>query len=58
MAREKCGLLAVPLTILVLRGVLLVHCTCLSFSLQPGHAHSRCDLVSKVVTVTVNCEEL
>jgi len=58
MAIEKCGLLAVPHTVPVSRDVLAVHCACPSFSLQPGQAHLRCDLVSKVVTVTVNCEEL
>jgi len=58
MAIEKFGLLAVPRTVPVSRGVLPVHCACPSFSLQPGQAHSRFDLVSKVVTVTVNCEEL
>jgi len=58
MAIEKCGLLAVLRTVPVPCDVLPVHCACPSFSLQPGQAHSRCDLVSKVVTITVNCEEL
>ena len=58
MAIEKCGLLAVPRTVPVPRDVLPVHCTCPFFSLQPGQAHSHCNLLSKVVTVTVNCEEL
>ena len=42
MAREKCGLLAVPRTVPGSRDVLPVHCTCPSFSLQPGEAYSRC----------------
>jgi len=58
MAIEKCDLLAVPRTVPVSRDVLPLHCACPSFSLQPGQVHSRCDLVSKVVTVTINCEEL
>jgi len=58
MVREKCDLLAVPRTVPVPRDVLPVHCACPSLSLQPGQAHSRCDFVSKLVTVTVNCEEL
>jgi len=55
-AIETCGLLAVPRTVPVSRDVLPVHCACPSFSLQPGQVHSRCDLVSKVGTVTVNWE--
>ena len=58
MASEKCGLLAVPRTVHVWCDVLPVHCLSPSFSLQAGQAHLRCELVSKVVTVTVNCEEL
>ena len=58
MAIEKNDLLAVLRTVPVSRDVLPVHCACPSFSLQPGQARSRCDLVSKVVTVTVNCVEL
>jgi len=58
MAIANCGLLAVPRTVPVSRDVLRVHCACPSLILQPGQAHSRCDLVSKVVNVTVNCEEL
>ena len=45
MAREKCGLLAVPRTVPVSSDLLPVHCACLSFSLQPGQALSRCDFV-------------
>ena len=48
---ELYGLLAVPRTVLLSRDVLPVHCACPSFSLQPGQAHSRCELVSKVVTL-------
>jgi len=33
MAREKCGLLAVPRTVPVSRDVLPVHCACPPFSL-------------------------
>jgi len=36
MAREKCGLLAVPRTVPGLRDVLPLHCACPSFSLQPA----------------------
>ena len=43
MAREKCGLLAVPRTVPDSHDVLAVHCTCPSFSLQPDEARSRCD---------------
>jgi len=43
MAIEKCGLLAVPNTVPLSRDVLPVHCTCPSFSLQPGQAHSCCE---------------
>jgi len=43
MARENCGLLAVPRTVPGSRDVLPVHCECPSFSLQPGEAYSRCD---------------
>ena len=49
MAREKCGLLAVPCTVPGSRYVLPVHCACPSFSLQPAQAHSRCDYTSKVL---------
>jgi len=58
MAIEKCGLLVVPHTLPVSRDVLPVHCACPSFSLQLGQVHSCCNLVSKVVTDTVNREEL
>jgi len=58
MAIEKYGLLAVTSSVPVPRDVLPVNCACPSFSLQLGQAHSRCDLVSKVVIVKVNCKEL
>ena len=45
MVREKCGLLAVPHTVPGLRVVLPIHCTCLSFTLQPGQAHSCCAFI-------------
>ena len=48
MAREKCGLLAVPSTVPGSRDVLPVHCACPSCSLQPAQAHSRCDCTCKV----------
>jgi len=41
MARENCGLLAVPRTVPGSRDVLPVHCACPSFSLQPAQVHSR-----------------
>jgi len=41
MARENCGLLAIPRTVPCSRDVLPVHCACASFSLQPAQAHSR-----------------
>jgi len=43
MVIEKCGLLAVPHTVPVSRDVSPIHCACLSFSLQPGQVHSRCE---------------
>ena len=49
MAREKCGLLAVPRTAPGSRDVLPVHCACPSCSLQPAQAHSRCDCTCKVL---------
>jgi len=49
MARGKCGLLAVPLTVPGSRDVLPVHCACPSFSLKPAQAHSRCDCTFKVL---------
>ena len=49
MAREKCGFLAVPLTVPGSRDVLPVHCACPSFSLQSAQAHSRCDCTYKVL---------
>ena len=49
MAREKCGLLAVPRTVPGSRDVLPVHTTCPSFSLQPGEAYSRCNCTRKVL---------
>ena len=39
MAREKCGLLAVPRTVPGSHDVLPVHYACQSFSLQPAQAH-------------------
>jgi hypothetical protein len=48
MARERSGLLAVPRTVPVSRDALPVHYACPSFSLQPGHMHSRCDFVINV----------
>jgi len=45
MAREKCGLPAVPRTVPGSRVVLPVHCACPSFSLQPGQAHSHYNFV-------------
>ena len=47
MAREKCGLLAVPRTVPGSRDVL--HCACPSFSLQPTQAYSRCDCTCKML---------
>jgi len=41
MARENCGLLAVPPTLPGSRNVLPVHYACPSCSLQPVQAHSR-----------------
>jgi len=49
MAREKCGLLAVPRTLPGSRYELPVHCACPSFSLQPAQAYSRCDCTCKVL---------
>jgi len=48
LAREKCGLLAFPPTLLGLRDVLAVHCACPSFSLQPGEAYWHCSFACKV----------
>ena len=49
IAREKCGLFAVPRTVPGSHDVLPVHCACPSFSLQPAQAHSRCDCTCKVL---------
>jgi hypothetical protein len=49
MARENCGLLAVPRNEPGSRDVLAVQCACPYFSLQPGEAHSRCDYKCKVL---------
>jgi hypothetical protein len=49
MAREKCGLLAVPSTVPGSRDVLPVHYACPSFSLQPAQARSHCDCTCKVL---------
>ena len=49
MAREKCGLLAVPRTVLGSRDVLPLHSACPSFSLQPAEAHSCYDCTCKVL---------
>jgi hypothetical protein len=49
MARENCGLLAVPRTVPGSRDVLPVHCVCPSFSLQLAQAHSRCDCTCEVL---------
>ena len=49
MAREKCGLLAVPCTVPGSRDVLPVHCACPPFSLQPAQGHSRCVCTCKVL---------
>ena len=49
MAREKCGLLAVPRTVSGSRAVLPIHRPCPSFSLQPAQARSRCDWTCKVL---------
>ena len=49
MAREKYGLLAVPLTLPGSRDVLPAHCACPSFNLKPTQAHSRCDCTCKVL---------
>ena len=49
MAREKCGLIAVPCTVPGSRDVLPVHCACPSFSLQPAQARSPCDCTCKVL---------
>jgi len=49
MAREKCGLLAVPRTLTGSRDVLAVHCACPSFSLQLGEAYSHWNCTRKVL---------
>ena len=49
MAREKCGLLAVPPTVPCSHDVLPIHCACPSFSLQPAQEHSHCDCTCKVL---------
>jgi len=50
MAREKCGLLAVPRTVLGSHDVLPVHYACPSISLQPAQG-------IHVVTAHVKCLE-
>jgi len=49
MARENCGLLAVPRTVTCTRDVLPVHCACPSCSLQPAQARPCCDCICKVL---------
>jgi len=49
MAREKCGLLAVPRTAPGSHAVLPVHCACPSFSLQPAQARPCCDCTCKAL---------
>jgi len=49
MAREKCGLLAVPCTVPGSRDVLREHCACPSFSLHSAQARSRWDCTCKVL---------
>jgi len=49
MAREECGLLAVPSTVPGSRDVLPVHCACPSCSLQPAKARPSCDCTCKVL---------
>jgi len=49
MAREKCGLLAVPRTVPASRDLLPVHCLCPSFSLHSAQARSLCDCTCKVL---------
>ena len=49
MARENCGLFAVPRTVPGSLDVLPVHSACPSFSLQPAQAYSRCDCTCKVL---------
>ena len=48
MAREECGLLAVPRTVPGYRDILPVHCACPSFSLQTAQARPCCDCTCKV----------
>jgi len=58
MAREKCGLLAVPRTVPVSRDALPVHCAVRpSVYSRVKRVHAATS-VSTVVTVTVNCEEM
>jgi hypothetical protein len=54
MAREKCGLLAVPYTVSGFRDMLAVHCACPLSSLQQAQARSRCDCTCKVLGT--NCD--
>jgi len=49
MAREKCGLLAVPRTVPGSRDVLPVHCACPSFSLHSAQERSRWDWKCKIL---------
>jgi len=49
MAREKCGLLAVPPTLPGSSDVLPIHCACRSFSVQLGEAYSQCKCTRKVL---------
>jgi len=49
MAREICGLLAVPHTAPGSRDILPVHCACPSCSLQPAQARPCCDCTCKVL---------
>ena len=49
MAREKCGLLAVPPTLPDWRDVLPLRCACPSCSLQPAQGRPCCDCTCKVL---------
>jgi len=49
MAREECGLLAVPRTVPGSRDVLPIHCASPSCSLQTDQARPCCECTCKVL---------
>jgi len=58
MAREKCGLLAVPRIVPGSCDILPVHCACPSCSLQRAQACACCDCTCKVLEILITTATL